>query len=232
LTQREIVERTGISEHTIRKWLKAPAYPETHAKSKRGSIFDRYAGYVLRRWQEGQHDGQQLWVEIAAQGFKGTVRMVQRFLQQLRNEKRQPLTLPEATPLERLKARQAVWWFIREPGKLRGEEAQNLKELRAASPALDEVYQLVQGFMEMVHHLQGERLEEWLKEAKESVYEELHSFVRGIENDKAAVVAGLSLRYSNGPVEGHNNRLKLIKRSMFGRGKLDLLKQRVLAKTT
>jgi transposase len=230
LTQREIVERTGISEQTIRKWLKAPAYPETHAQSKRGSIFDRYAGYVLRRWQEGQHDGQQLWVEIAAQGFKGTARMVQRFLQQLRNEKRQPLSLPAASPLEGLKARQAVWWFIREASKLKEEEIQNLKLLRETSPELDEVYALVQSFMGMLHQLQGEEhLEEWLGKVRESIFEELHSFARGIEKDKAAVLAGLSLSYSNGLTEGHNNRLKLIKRSMFGRGKLDLLKQRVLA---
>jgi len=83
--------------------------------------------------------------------------------------------------------------------------------------------------MRMVWQLKGEGLESWLGEVKESEFEELKSFVRGIEKDKAAVLAGLTLPYSNGVVEGHNNRLKLIKRSMFGRAKLELLKKRVVA---
>jgi transposase len=131
--------------------------------------------------------------------------------------------------LESLKARKAVWWFIRQPEKLQEEELQKLKALREASPVVEKAYRLVQSFMEMVHQLQGARLEDWLREVKESQFEELESFARGIEKDKAAVVAGLSLKYSNGPTEGHNHRLKLIKRSGYGRAKLELLKQRVLA---
>lgn len=96
------------------------------------------------------------------------------------------------------------------------------------SPTADKVYQLVQSFMMRVRQLQGNRLEEWLTEVKASDFEELKSFARGIEKDKAAVVAGLTLNISNGVVEGHNHRLKLIKRSMYGRAKLELLKQRVL----
>ena len=228
-TQLEIVTRTGLSERTVRKLLKAPAFPETQLSPKRGSVFDRYATYILVRWQAGQHDGYQLWEEIKAQGFRGSERMVQRFLQQLRDDKSQPLVLPAASILESLKARKAVWWFIRNPSKLSETETQNLKLLLQSSPLVNEVYRLVQSFMRMVWQLKGEGLESWLAEVKDSEFEELKSFVRGVEKDKAAVRAGLTLPYSNGVVEGHNNRLKLIKRSMFGRAKLDLLKKRVLA---
>ena len=172
---------------------------------------------------------QQLWKEITAQGFKGSTRMVRRFLQQLRVEKPQPLELPAASALESFKARKAVWWFIRDPVKLSEAETENLELLRQASPQVREIYRLVQSFMRMVWQLKGEGLENWLAEVKASEFEELHSFVRGIEKDKAAVLAGLTLAYSNGVVEGHNNRLKLIKRSMFGRAKLELLKKRVVA---
>ena len=229
LLQREIVARTGLGERTVGKWLAAGAFPEMRSHPKRHSSFDGYGAYVLKRWQQGQRDGKQLWEEIAAQGYKGTARTVQRYLKQLRDEKRRPQNLPVASPLESLKARQAVWWFIRPQSQLKEEEAQKLALLRQASPVLEEIYRLVQNFMEMVHQLKGEKLEGWLAEVRESDFEELHSFARGIEKDKAAVVAGLSLPYSNGPVEGHNNRLKLIKRSMYGRAKLDLLKSRVLA---
>lgn len=228
LKQLEIAKRTGISERTIRIWLQADGFPEVRSRPKRRSIFDPYTTYVLQRWQAGQHDGHQLLQEIKAQGFKGKERTVQRFLQQLRDEKRQPLDLPQASVLESLKARKAVWWFIRDPAKLTETETENLRLLRQASSSADKVYGMVQTFMRMVRQLQGEQLEEWLREVKESEFEELQSFARGIEKDKAAVLAGLTLKISNGPVEGHNNRLKLIKRSMFGRGKLELLKQRVL----
>ena len=225
----EIAKRSGLSERIIRKWLQAGSFPEYQPHPKRYSIFDEYAGYVLKRWQEGAHDGHQLWEEIRAQGFKGSERMVQRFLQQLRDNKGQPIELPAASPLSGLKARKAVWWFIRKASKLSEEEAEKLRLMREASVEVNKIYQIVQRFMEMVWQRKGEELEGWMAEVKESLYEEMHSFVRGIERDKAAVVAGLTLAYSNGPTEGHNNRLKLIKRSMYGRAKLELLKQRVLA---
>ncbi|MEI6046930.1 MAG: ISL3 family transposase [Chloroflexota bacterium] len=231
LQQIEIASRTGLSERTVRKLLQASEFPEAQVRSKRHSIFDRYADYVLKRWQAGQHDGHQIWEEIAAQGFKGSERTVQRYLAQLRDNKQQPLELSPASVLEGLKARKAVWWFIRNPVRLSETETQNLKLLLQASPIIAEIYQLVQSFMEMVWQLKGERLEGWLAQVKASGFEELDSFARGIEKDKAAVLAGLSLSYNNGLVEGQNNRLKLIKRSMFGRAKLDLLKQRVLAST-
>jgi transposase len=197
LTNREIAQRISLSERTVRKSLKSPAFPETQTPLKRRSVFDPYAHYVLKRWQEGQHDGHQLWQEISQQGYKGSERTVQPFVSQLRNEKRQPLKLPPASPLEGLKARQVVWWFIREEVKLKEDERENLKTLLMASPPLNTLYQLVQSFMQMVHQLEGNRLEEWLVAARTSGFEELASFVRGIEQDKAAVVAGLTLPYSS-----------------------------------
>ena len=81
----------------------------------------------------------------------------------------------------------------------------------------------------MMRQRQGkERLDGWLQEASSSNLPELQQFAAGIQRDKAAVQAGLSLPYSNGPVEGHINRLKLIKRSMYGRTHFELLRQRVL----
>ena len=81
----------------------------------------------------------------------------------------------------------------------------------------------------MLRLRQGEeRLDGWLQEVSSSDLPELQHFAAGIKRDKAAVQAGLSLPYSNGPVEGHINRLKLIKRSMYGRAEFDLLRQRIL----
>jgi transposase len=82
--------------------------------------------------------------------------------------------------------------------------------------------------MQMIRERTGHQLDAWLIEAQASHLPELKSFAVGIQQDKAAVLAGLTLPWSNGPLEGHVNRLKLIKRSMYGRAKLPLLRQRVL----
>lgn len=82
--------------------------------------------------------------------------------------------------------------------------------------------------MQMVREHTGQQLESWLSSVEESTLPELKSFAKGIQQDKAAVLAGLTLPWSNGPLEGHVNRLKLSKRSMYGRAKLRLLRQRVL----
>jgi len=80
----------------------------------------------------------------------------------------------------------------------------------------------------MVRELTGEQLDEWLKKVEASHLEAFEPFVTSIQKDKDAVFAGLTLPWSNGPLEGHVNRLNLIKRSMYGRAELDLLKLRVL----
>jgi transposase len=89
-------------------------------------------------------------------------------------------------------------------------------------------YQLVQEFRHMLHHREGEKLDMWLAKCTASQIREFQSFVTGVERDKAAVVAGLTLPQNNGLVEGKVNKLKLIKRMGYGRAEFPLLRQRVL----
>jgi transposase len=89
-------------------------------------------------------------------------------------------------------------------------------------------YQLAQEFAMLLRGRKEEELSGWLKKVSASAIEELVSFAKGLERDEAAVRAGLRLPWSQGPVEGAVNRLQLIKRSMYGRAKFDLLRIRVL----
>jgi transposase len=222
-----IAKRVGMGERSVRQWVKQGG-PALHRRPGRRSIFDPYAPYVLERWQAGVHDGKQVFEEIRAQGFKGSARMVRRFLQTLR-EKRRPLThLTPSSPAEQFSARKAVWLFIREQTSLTAEEQEELTLIRQASPTIETAYGLVQDFLTMVRKREGERLDTWIEAVQESAISELQSFVIGIHKDKDAVVAGLTLAYSNGPVEAQVHKLKLVKRSMFGRAKLPLLRQRLL----
>jgi transposase len=90
------------------------------------------------------------------------------------------------------------------------------------------MYQLVQDFFRLVHARQGTQLDFWLNKVQASAIPELQKFANGLERDKAAVLAGLTLVHSNGQVEGQVTRIKLIKRMMFGRAGFALLRQRVL----
>ena len=107
--------------------------------------------------------------------------------------------------------------------KSEGEPAQmnRNEELRA-------VYLLSQEFVRMLKERQAEALDSWLKRAKACHVTELTSFVNGIRRDYAAVRAAFCLPWSNGITEGHVNRLKFLKRQMFGRAHLDLLRVKVL----
>ena len=128
-----------------------------------------------------------------------------------------------------LSASQATWLFFRRKADLKQEELTQLHVLLQASPKAKMAYHLVEAFLHMVRQRTGEhQLEAWLKEVEASQLEAFASFVTSIQQDKDAVVAGLTLPWSTGPLEGHINRLKLIKRQGYGRAKFDLLRLRVL----
>jgi transposase len=117
---------------------------------------------------------------------------------------------------------------VRSPEKLKPEEQAQLTFLHQVHPSLELAYSLVQMFLEMVHKREGEKLEAWLEQIKGCQIPELISFANGIKRDKAPVQAALTLQYSNGVVEGHVHRLKLIKRQGYGRASFPLLRKRVL----
>ncbi len=93
---------------------------------------------------------------------------------------------------------------------------------------IDVTYQLAQRFFMMVKERHADQFDLWLQDSLHSGIPYLQTFAEGLEREYAAIKAALTLPYSNGPVEGHVNKLKYIKRSMYGRGSIELLRQRVL----
>jgi transposase len=135
---------------------------------------------------------------------------------------------PPPGPFDECQAKQAVWLYVRSPEKLKPEEQEQLTFLRQVHPSLELAYSLVQAFVEMVRKREGEKLEGWLEQIRGCQIPELIRFANGIERDKAPVQAALTLQYSNGVVEGHVHRLKLVKRQGYGRASFPLLRKRVL----
>ncbi len=223
---KEIAGRLGMSDRTVRDWLKQGTFPEAKKRRKRQSDFNAFAPYVLKRWQEGEHNGLTLWKEIKKLGYTGTERTVYRHLETLKQaEVNVPINLER---IQKFAATVAVWLFVREPKTLNEMEQADLAAFCEANTALKRAYDLVQDFFTMVHKLQGHRLDAWLAQVASSDLPELESFARGIEKDKAAVHLGLTRSTNNAQVEGQVTKLKLIKRTMYGRASFSLLRQRVL----
>jgi transposase len=136
--------------------------------------------------------------------------------------------LAAAGVLDHFSAKKAVWLFVRPFEGLSGKEQEELLALRQVSVRAETIYHLVQEFFHLIHARQGSRLNSWIASVQASAIPELQGFVKGLERDKAAVLAGLTLIHSNGQVEDQVTRIKLIKRMMFGRAGFALLRQRVL----
>ena len=227
LTQAAIAKRMGMSEKAVRNWLKRGVAPTWKRRFRRRSVFDPYAAYVLERWQEGIHEAKQLYEEIRAQGFPGKLRIVQRFVQALRDDS-EKITLAPATAAERFSSNTATWLFIRDPKQLTTQKQAELELICQRSETARKTYALTQQFMTMLRLRRGQEFETWLSAVEASHIAELGRFAHSLCKDKDAVIAGLTLSYSNGPVEAQVQKLKLVKRSMFGRAKLPLLRQRLL----
>jgi transposase len=118
--------------------------------------------------------------------------------------------------------------LLRRPDKRTEEERTQLLQVQQADPPLATLATHTEAFAQMVRARAAERLDPWLERVLASPWRELKRFAQGLRQDYAAVKAALTWPYSNGPTEGHVNRLKLFKRQMYGRAQLDLLRQRVL----
>ncbi len=125
-----------------------------------------------------------------------------------------------------LTPRRATWLVLRREEQRTEAEAQQLAQLRAQHAEVAEAIDLAQDFATLVRQRQPTQLDPWLKRATTSTLEALRRFATGLYEDYDAVKAGVTLPWSTGPVEGHINRLKMLKRQMFGRARLDLLSRR------
>jgi transposase len=223
----DVARSVGVSRETVYRYLRMAHPPERKHPKPRRKVLDPYLPYLLRRWDEGCHDGMRLWREVRALGFTASSSTVSRLVAGLRRG----LPRPQRSALLRVagpSARQVTLLFMRRPEDRSTAQSSYLTYLCQGDAAIATAYALTQEFGVMVRERQGERLSEWMAAAIESNIIELRGFARGLASDLAAVRAGLTLIHSNGQTEGQINRLKMLKRQMYGRANIDLLRQRVL----
>lgn len=208
-------------------WLAAGTFPERKPREQASRV-DPYLPYILQRWEDGCHNIARLFRELVEQGYQGSYESVRDNIVRLLPTGRKNEACTPSKNLALPSSRHAAFLFLRRPEQLRVEEQETLTTLRQMNPEVDLAYDLVQQFAQMLRGRRGERLDAWLAQAKSSNLPELQSFAAGIEKDKDAVRAGLTWWISNGMVEGHVTKLKLIKRQGYGKAGFPLLRKRVL----
>jgi transposase len=236
---REIARRLQIGRAKVRRFAHAGSFPERAPRAPRPTILSPYEPYLRQRWEAGCHNARLLYEEIRARGYAGAAGRVRQFLAHWRHEPGRPGPTPQHLPPDTRSAvrrsstpakspHQATWLLLRDVGQLSDEESRYLHALEQVCPEVSHVQALAQAFhrLLMAHDVAG--LAPWLQNVKESAIAELHGFVAGIERDRAAVEAAFTAEWSQGQVEGQVNRMKTTKRSMYGRSKFDLLRQRIL----
>ena len=234
-SQREAAEILGLSRNTVNRFAREPDASLLLVKAtSRESKLDPFKAYINQRWNEGITSAAALHAELAAtQGWTGSVQAVERYVRQFRTADgrtragRNPRQAPAAPPVP--KTRQITRWLLSRPDRLDPDDRAGLAVIRGSCPHLDALAGHVRGFAEMMTRRQGLlALEDWLTRVEAGDQPELHSFANGIRRDQQAVTAGLALPCNSGTMEGNVNKIKMIKRQMFGRAGFPLLRKRVI----
>ena len=216
-----------LDVQTVRRFAHATGLDELLTKTaERASVLDGFTPYLHQRWNQGCTDAARLTQELRAQGYVGSDQTVRRYLRPFRSGRPVPPPGPVAPTV-----RQVTSWILRQPDTLDAEEQVRFKEVLARCPYLAAATAHVVAFAEMLVGLHGDRLDTWIGKVDADDLPDLHSFTTGLRRDHQAVTNGLTLPYSSGPVEGNVNRIKMLKRQMYGRAKFDLLRKRILLTT-
>jgi transposase len=233
---RAIARELGVARHTVQRFVRAEGFPERTPRLPRPGILTPYEPYLRERWSAGCQNAQQLWREIREQGFAGSRSQVRHMLAGWRSKpgkpgrksgRLEPMT-PVPPPSQSLSPRQASWLVFRAPEELEADERRKLAHIADQCAEVATIRPLVQSFRRLVREFDHAALEAWLSTVDKSGIPELAAFAAGIRRDRAAVAAMLQVTWNNGQLEGQVNRLKTLKRAMFGRANFDLLRQRVL----
>jgi transposase len=237
---RAIARHLHLDPKTVRKYLRAESCPHPGRRPNRRSLVDPWLPHLQERWTAGCRNADELFREIKALGFPGGRSIVSARLAQWRTEPRRPGPYPAAEPApaghlpRRLpevpdySPRRTRWLLLKEGTSLTPEQQAYRNELLAQSAAVRAACALTRAFWRLIRERDGSALGPWLAEARASGLAEFREFAAGIERDRAAVDAALLYEWSSGQTEGQITKLKMLKRQMFGRASIDLLRKRLI----
>lgn len=244
-----IAELLSLDRKTVRTFVKAETFPERLLRPRLSSMLDSFKPEIRSLWNQGCRNAAAITRELKANGYTGGCTIVKDYVTTLRlaeasplaafvaPEPRSPEQISEALPRSPASypPRYIVALMLRRPTERNASDEAILKELGDNCEPFRRFLSLACAFLEMMRCPKGNGMKvgsdafaAWLTEAVGCDVTEMRNFAKGLNSDRAAVEAAMALPWSNGPVEGAVQRLKTIKRQMYGRANFDLLRRRVL----
>ncbi|KQZ12159.1 MULTISPECIES: transposase [Streptomyces] len=187
----------------------------------RPSKLDAFKPYLDDRWNQRCTNAWTVWEESVPLGYQGSQQRVRAYFREKRTSPN-PVTARPPSP------RVVAGWVLRRPETLAEIDHLRLKAILVHCPELNALTGHVRSFAQTLTERQGERLPQWLDTVRQDDLPSLRTLAAGIERDRDAVIAGLTLPWSSGVAAEHVNRIKMLKRQMFGRAGFALLRKRVL----
>ena len=226
---RQIAATMDLDRETVTRYLQADSFPDRQDTPRAQA---KYRDYLDRRLNEGCRNAAELHRELTANGQSASYYAVRRYVRRrLIGMARESAANVSAIGLAPRvpSAKQLSFTIIRRPEERDKEEQSRVETLAGIDDELSNALELVVMFAAMVRGVLDLTLKDWLTKADASVCAEIRGFAKTLRQDEAAVQAGMIEPWSNGPVEGQVNRLKMIKRQMYGRAGFELLRARVRA---
>jgi transposase len=227
---RQIAKELKLSRGSVRRYLRAARCPDWKSGRPRPTQLDGFQDQIDRRLEEGCQNAAALHRELLQQGCRASASAVRRFVNRrlaALGQRRERANAAPVKPPAPPSLRQLSFAFLRRAEERTAEEQARLQALGGIDSELSEGLDLVAQFAAMTRKEQTVTLVDWLVQAEQALCPEIRGFAEGVRQDEAAVAAALGEKWSNGPVEGQVNRLKVIKRQMYGRASFRLLRARV-----
>jgi transposase len=226
----DIAREFNLSRTTVSRWVNSESLsPDNRGRFKQKCLIDGYEVYLRQRLAEGCTNQSQLWREIGERGFSGNRELVSKWIRENgmspRANSANPAIKKDSIAVPRPKA--LTWLLIRKKDDLDKDERYLLK-LLLRDTKIAEIRKLAHKFMHMIRSQAESEWDSWLETCCQSAVKELRNFAISLKRDEAAVYEAIRQPWSNGATEGHVNRLKLLKRQMYGRANFDLLRLKVL----
>jgi transposase len=226
---REISRTVGISRQAVRRYLSHEQLPQ-RAQPPRRSSLEACREYLQQRWSEGCHNVAQLQRELQQKGYEVAHCTVRRFMLSFQeNRLRQGSASDSPRCPSRVSAFRLSWWLLDPHYAQEKDQHAWILAARKLDGELWQAVRLLRSFRAMVRQRRDAKFSWWLREAEQAQAKEMQQFAQRLREDEKCVQAALEMPWSNGVVEGHVHRLKLIKRAMYGRAGFALLRCRVLA---
>ena len=239
LTYSEIARRTGYERRSVAEWLKFEAPPDRQRAALNPTSPWYFETFLAERWKEGDRCGRRLFHDVRRRGYTGSFSNLERLLGAWRRAEREPVDLspPMAPSLEPVRDPEtghaispvvAAALCIKPRGMLTDRQARKVDALKQGSDAFAEMRRLAMRFNGILRSKKPETLDAWIDDAIDSDLIPIMRFARILRRDIGAVYNAIELPWSNGQVEGQVNRLKTLKRAMYGRAGPALLRARML----